>query len=69
MLENSLIQSNFKHFSSPALLVKKRDDTWRFCVDYRELKSLTIRDEFLILIIDYLLDELHGVTIFSKINF
>ena len=68
MQSAGVIQPNNSPWASPVVLVKKRDNTYRFCVDYRSLNALTKSDAFPLPRMDDLLDQLGQLKCFSTLD-
>jgi len=68
LLDRSLIEPAHSAWSSPVVLVWKKDGSWRFCVDYRKLDSVIIQDAYSLPRIDESLDALAGSKYFSTLD-
>ncbi|XP_035223898.1 uncharacterized protein LOC118196545 [Stegodyphus dumicola] len=68
MLKEDVIQPSDSPWSSPVVLVKKKNGEWRFCVDYRKLNKVTKKDVYPLPRIDDALDCLAGAKLFSMMD-
>nr|GFA43735.1 putative reverse transcriptase domain-containing protein [Tanacetum cinerariifolium] len=65
--EKGFIRPSSSPWGDPVLFVKKKDGSFRMCIDYRELNKLTIKNRYPLPRIDDLFDQLQGSQYFSKI--
>ena len=68
MLEKGIIQESVSPWSSPVVLVKKKDGSYRFCVDFRKINKVTKVDSFPMPLVADALDSLAGASVFSTLD-
>ena len=68
MLDIGVITESSSDWASAPVLVRKKDGTLRYCVDYRALNSKTVKDSFPLPSISQCLDQLCGNTYFSTLD-
>ncbi|GJR05571.1 hypothetical protein Tco_0528555 [Tanacetum coccineum] len=68
LFDKGFIRPSSSPWGAPVLFVKKKDGSFRMCVDYRELNKLTVKNQYPLLRIDDLFDQMQGSSVYSKIN-
>ncbi|GKE92461.1 putative reverse transcriptase domain-containing protein [Tanacetum coccineum] len=68
LLEKGFICPSSSPWGAPVLFVKKKDRSFRMCIDYRELNKLTVKNRYPLPRIDDLFDQLQGSSVYSKID-
>jgi hypothetical protein len=69
MLHNGVVRHSSSSFASPVLLVRKKDGSWCFYVDYRQLDAMIVKHKHPMPVVEELLDELSGAKVFTKLDF
>ena len=68
MLARDVIRPSRSEFASPVVLVKKKNGSWRFCVDYRGVNKILRSDQYPLPLISDLLDSMNGCRLFSSLD-
>ena len=68
LLEKSYIRPSVSPWGAPVLFLKKKDGTFRVCIDYCQLNKLTTKNRYPLPRIDDIFDQVRGASVFSKID-
>ena len=68
LLDKGFIRPSVSPWGAPVLFVKKKDDTLRMCIDYRQINKVTVKNMYPLPRVEDLFDQLKGAGVFSKID-
>ncbi|GJT15560.1 putative reverse transcriptase domain-containing protein [Tanacetum coccineum] len=68
LLKKGFIRSSSSPWGALVLFMKKKDGSFRMCIDYRELNKLTVKNCYPLPRLDHLFDQLQGLSVYSKID-
>ncbi|GJW71630.1 putative reverse transcriptase domain-containing protein [Tanacetum coccineum] len=68
LFDKGFIRPSSSPWGASVLFIKKKDGSFRMCIDYHELNKLTVKNRYPLLRIDYLFDQLQGSSVYSKID-
>ncbi|GJR93907.1 putative reverse transcriptase domain-containing protein [Tanacetum coccineum] len=68
LADRGFIRPSTSPWGAPVLFVKKKDGSFRMCIDYQELNKLTVKNRYPLPRIDDLFDQLQGLSVYSKID-
>ncbi|GKE58690.1 putative reverse transcriptase domain-containing protein, partial [Tanacetum coccineum] len=68
LADRGFIRPSTSPWGTPVLFVKKKDGSFRMCIDYQELNKLTLKNHYPLPMIDDLFDQLQGLSVYSKID-
>nr|GEY39047.1 putative reverse transcriptase domain-containing protein [Tanacetum cinerariifolium] len=68
LFDKGFIKPSSSPWGAPVSFIKKKDGSFRMCIDYRELNKLTVKNRYPLLRIDDLFDQLQGSKVYSKIE-
>ena len=68
LLDKGYIWPNVSPWREPVLFIKKKDGTFRMCIDYKQLNKIIFKNKYPLPRINDMFDDIDGAKIFSKID-
>lgn len=68
MLEEGTVEPSTSPWASPIVLVRKKDATYRFCVDFRKLSTVSVKDAYPLPMVSATLDKLRNAHYLSTVD-